>query len=142
MLDSVLIYDFEFVLQGDTLPRPVNYALVRVLPPAGVELDERKRPVVVIDLALAKDPVSAASSLSARSVRRSSSDIRSISSASQRNRWTASVSRMWRARTPCSSKRYANCTPIPRRAFSSATVRPAGTRSWRPVCAPMSSGRS
>ncbi len=48
-LDSVLIYDFEFVLHGRTLPRPVNYALVRVLPPSGVELDDRKRPVVVID---------------------------------------------------------------------------------------------
>ncbi len=48
-IQSVLIYDFEFVLRGDTLPRPVNYALVRVLPPAGIELDERKRPVVVID---------------------------------------------------------------------------------------------
>lgn len=48
-INSVLIYDFEIVLRGDTLPRPVNYALVRVLPPAGVELDDRKRPVVVID---------------------------------------------------------------------------------------------
>lgn len=48
-INSVLIYDFEFVLHGDALPRPVNYALVRVLPPAGVEIDERKRPVVVID---------------------------------------------------------------------------------------------
>jgi pimeloyl-ACP methyl ester carboxylesterase len=48
-INSVLIYDYEFVLRGDALPRPVNYALVRVVPPAGVELDERKRPVVVID---------------------------------------------------------------------------------------------
>ena len=48
-INSVLIYDFEFVLRGDALPRPVNYALVRVLPPVGVEIDERKRPVVVID---------------------------------------------------------------------------------------------
>lgn len=48
-IDDVLIYDFEFVLRGDELPRPVNYALVRILPPPGVELDERKRPVVVID---------------------------------------------------------------------------------------------
>ncbi|HUP09539.1 MAG TPA: DUF3141 domain-containing protein [Caldimonas sp.] len=48
-INSVLIYDFEFVLRGDTLPQPVNYALVRVLPPAGVQLDERKRPVVIID---------------------------------------------------------------------------------------------
>jgi len=48
-INAVLIYDFEIVLRGDTLSRPVNYALVRVLPPAGVEIDERKRPVVVID---------------------------------------------------------------------------------------------
>jgi len=48
-IDDVLIYDFEFVMRGDELPRPVNYALVRILPPPGVELDERKRPVVVID---------------------------------------------------------------------------------------------
>lgn len=48
-INSVLIYDFEIVLRGDTLPRPVNYALVRVIPPAGVKLDESKRPVVVID---------------------------------------------------------------------------------------------
>ena len=48
-INSVLIYDFEFVLRGDALPRPVNYALVRVVPPAGVEIDQRKRPVVVID---------------------------------------------------------------------------------------------
>jgi Protein of unknown function (DUF3141) len=48
-INSVLIYDFEIVLRGDTLTRPVNYALVRVIPPAGVEIDERKRPVVVID---------------------------------------------------------------------------------------------
>jgi hypothetical protein len=48
-INSVLIYDFEFVMRSDELPRPVNYALVRVVPPVGVELDERKRPVVIID---------------------------------------------------------------------------------------------
>ncbi|HUK09470.1 MAG TPA: DUF3141 domain-containing protein [Stellaceae bacterium] len=48
-IDSVSIYDFEFVMHGNALPRPVNYALVRVLPPAGIQIDERKRPVVVID---------------------------------------------------------------------------------------------
>ena len=35
--------------RGDTLPRPVNYSLLRVIPPAGVEIDDRKRPVMVID---------------------------------------------------------------------------------------------
>jgi pimeloyl-ACP methyl ester carboxylesterase len=46
---SVLIYDTELVMRGDALPRPVNYSLLRVIPPAGVEIDDRKRPVVVID---------------------------------------------------------------------------------------------
>jgi pimeloyl-ACP methyl ester carboxylesterase len=46
---SVLIYDTEVVLRGDALPRPVNYSLLRVIPPAGIEVDNRKRPVFVID---------------------------------------------------------------------------------------------
>jgi len=46
---SVLIYDTELVMRGDTLPHPVNYSLLRVLPAEGVEIDDRKRPVVVID---------------------------------------------------------------------------------------------
>lgn len=48
-INAVLIYDFEFVLRGSTLPRPVNFALVRVIPPEGADIDERKRPVIVID---------------------------------------------------------------------------------------------
>jgi len=39
----------ELVADGRTLPRPVNYALVRILPPAGVELDPTRRPFVVVD---------------------------------------------------------------------------------------------
>ena len=48
-VNAVLIYDFEVILKGDGLPRPVNYALVRVVPPPGTEIDDSKRPVVVID---------------------------------------------------------------------------------------------
>jgi len=48
-VSSVLLYDTELVMRGDTLPRPVNYSLLRVIPPAGVEIDDRKRPVMVID---------------------------------------------------------------------------------------------
>jgi len=36
---SVLIYDSELVMRGDELPRPVNYSLVRIIPPEGVEID-------------------------------------------------------------------------------------------------------
>jgi len=45
----VLDYDIELVVDGRRLPRPVNYALVRVIPPAGVETDPTLRPFVVVD---------------------------------------------------------------------------------------------
>jgi hypothetical protein len=45
----VLSFDVELLVDGRTLPRPVNYALVRVTPPRGVEIDEKRRPFVVVD---------------------------------------------------------------------------------------------
>jgi len=46
---SVLTYDSELLMRGDELPHPVNYALMRIIPPKGVVVDDRKRPVFVID---------------------------------------------------------------------------------------------
>jgi pimeloyl-ACP methyl ester carboxylesterase len=46
---SVLSYDSELVMRGDELPRPVNYSLLRVIPPEGAEIDDRNRPILVID---------------------------------------------------------------------------------------------
>jgi hypothetical protein len=48
-VNAVLIYDYEILVRGTELPRPVNYALVRILPPKGKDVDSSKRPVVVID---------------------------------------------------------------------------------------------
>ncbi|HEX6735343.1 MAG TPA: DUF3141 domain-containing protein [Azonexus sp.] len=45
----VLVFEMEPLLDGRSLPRPVNYGLVRIKPPAGVTVDERKRPFVVVD---------------------------------------------------------------------------------------------
>jgi pimeloyl-ACP methyl ester carboxylesterase len=45
----VLKFDFELIMDGRKLPRPVNYLLIRIVPPVGVEVDERKRPFVVVD---------------------------------------------------------------------------------------------
>jgi hypothetical protein len=45
----VLVFEHEMVLDGRTLERPVNYFLVRIVPPAGPRLDPRKRPFVVVD---------------------------------------------------------------------------------------------
>jgi pimeloyl-ACP methyl ester carboxylesterase len=45
----VLDYAAEPVLDGRTFARPVNYALARIIPPKGVEIDSRRRPFVVVD---------------------------------------------------------------------------------------------
>jgi pimeloyl-ACP methyl ester carboxylesterase len=45
----VLDYEVELVVDGRTLDRPVNYALARVIPPAGIEFDSKRRPFVVVD---------------------------------------------------------------------------------------------
>src|SRR5262245_5193117 len=45
----VLDYPVEVVLDGRNLERPVNYGLVRVIPPRGVEIDPTRRPFVVVD---------------------------------------------------------------------------------------------
>jgi hypothetical protein len=45
----VLEYDVELIIDGRTLERPVNYALVRIVPPAGIQIDPLHRPFVVVD---------------------------------------------------------------------------------------------
>jgi hypothetical protein len=45
----VLDFEAELVLDGRRLERPVNYALVRIVPPAGIEIDLARRPFVVVD---------------------------------------------------------------------------------------------
>src|SRR4029453_12579527 len=46
---NVLEFDAELVVDGRKLARPVNYLLVRVVPPEGVKIDPAKRPFVVVD---------------------------------------------------------------------------------------------
>jgi pimeloyl-ACP methyl ester carboxylesterase len=45
----LLDFDWETVADGRTFDKPVNYALVRILPPAGCEIDPASRPFVIID---------------------------------------------------------------------------------------------
>jgi hypothetical protein len=45
----VLEYQVQIVVDGRTLERPVNYGLVRIVPPQGVGIDRRLRPFVVVD---------------------------------------------------------------------------------------------
>jgi hypothetical protein len=45
----VLSFDAELVLDARTFERPANYLMVRVKPPQGVMIDQKKRPFVVVD---------------------------------------------------------------------------------------------
>jgi len=48
-LPPVLHFQYETVLDGRTLDRAVNYALVRIVPPEGVTVDVKRRPYIIID---------------------------------------------------------------------------------------------
>ena len=45
----VLKFGAELVMDGRKLPRPVNYVLARIVSPKGVEIDDKKRPFVIVD---------------------------------------------------------------------------------------------
>src|SRR5262245_23313420 len=45
----VLDYEAELIVDGRTLERPVNYGLVRIVPPNGTVLDLTRRPFVIVD---------------------------------------------------------------------------------------------
>jgi len=45
----VLVFDYEVILRGQTLERPVNYDLARILPGKTYTIDPAKRPIVIID---------------------------------------------------------------------------------------------
>src|SRR3954465_14047091 len=42
-------YAAELIIDGRQLEQPVNYALVRIIPPKGVEIDLERRPFIVVD---------------------------------------------------------------------------------------------
>jgi pimeloyl-ACP methyl ester carboxylesterase len=45
----VLDYEAELIMDGRSLERPVNYGLVRIVPPKGTVLDLTRRPFVIVD---------------------------------------------------------------------------------------------
>jgi pimeloyl-ACP methyl ester carboxylesterase len=48
-MPPVLHFEYETIVDGRQLPRPVNYALLRIVPPAGVKVYPTHRPYVIID---------------------------------------------------------------------------------------------
>jgi len=45
----VLHFRYETLVDGRALEHPVNYALVRIVPPEGIAVDPRRRPYIIID---------------------------------------------------------------------------------------------
>ena len=45
----VLHFDYRMVMDARTFPRPVNYALVQIIPPDGMTVDPGRRPYIIID---------------------------------------------------------------------------------------------
>jgi len=45
----VLDYKYELIADARGYDRPANYALVRIIPPRGIEVDDAKRPFVIVD---------------------------------------------------------------------------------------------
>jgi hypothetical protein len=46
---NVLDFEAELVRDGRTLEHPVNYGLVRIVPPKGMKIDADRRPFIVVD---------------------------------------------------------------------------------------------
>lgn len=45
----VLVYDYETIVDGREFKKPVNYALLRIIPPDGIKIDGTKCPFIIID---------------------------------------------------------------------------------------------
>ena len=45
----LLHFEHEMVMDGRSFGQPVNYALVKIVPPAGMSVDAKKRPYIIID---------------------------------------------------------------------------------------------
>jgi pimeloyl-ACP methyl ester carboxylesterase len=49
LTDNVLKFDYEMIVDGSTLDRPVNYSMVQIVPPEGTLFRQDGRPYVIID---------------------------------------------------------------------------------------------
>ena len=122
---TVLRFEHEVLMSGRSLPRPINYALSRIVPPPGVVTDPRKRPVVVIDPRAGQGPGIGGFKSDSGSATPSMPAIRFISSGSARSLHPASSSSMSSTDMVKSSSGWSSFTPMPRVPLPSATVRQA-----------------
>jgi len=98
---NVLNFAVELILDGREFERPVNYGLVRILPPEGAAIDPAKPPIVVVDPRAGHGPGIGGMKPEARSGSRPAPVTLAISSASRPNR-----RRVRRSRTSAAPKRF------------------------------------
>jgi len=48
-MPPVLDFQYEIIMDGRDLSSPVNYLLLKIIPPQGVTIDEKRAPVMIID---------------------------------------------------------------------------------------------
>ena len=53
---NVLRFRFELIMNGRNLPRPVNYGLVRILPPPDIKIDPQRHPFIIFDPCAGQGP--------------------------------------------------------------------------------------
>ncbi len=106
-MPPVLVFDHETLADARTLPEPVNYALLRIIPPADMPTDPAKRPFVVIDPRAGTAPASGASRPTARSASHCAPGTRATSSRSSAIRVRA------RRSSPSRGPRQASCRSSP-----------------------------
>ena len=53
---NVLRFRFELIMNGRDLPRPVNYGLVRILPPPDIKIDPQRQPFIIFDPCAGQGP--------------------------------------------------------------------------------------
>src|SRR5208337_1455003 len=46
----------ELIMNGRDLPRPVNYGLVRILPPPDIKIDPQRHPFIIFDPCAGQGP--------------------------------------------------------------------------------------
>src|SRR4051812_19445934 len=123
----VLDYEVELLIDGRTLDRPVNYCLVKVVPPSTVELDPTRRPFVIVDPRAGHGPGIGGFKADSEIGVAFKAGIPAISSASCRTPCRARPSATSRARRRSSLKRSSPCIPRPTASpVSSATARRDG----------------
>ena len=55
-MSTVLTFEHDIIMSGRSLPRPINYSLAKIIPPAGSTIKLGKAPVIIVDSRAGQGP--------------------------------------------------------------------------------------